>query len=45
MKLKEIQEQKNKLLESDEKIKFIDKNIDKIIKELERNGAGKPCKF
>lgn len=45
MKLKEIQEQKNQLLESDEKIKFIDKNIDKIIKELERNGVGKPCKF
>lgn len=42
-KLEEVTKQKETLLESDEKMKYINENLDSIIKDLEKKGVGKPC--
>lgn len=43
--IKEVSKQKQELLNSDEKMSHINKNIDKIINELTKKGVGKPCKL
>jgi hypothetical protein len=42
-KLDEVTKQKQSLIESDEKMKYINDNIDDLIKDLEKKGVGKPC--